>query len=76
MLSDNNEDNGWKEWRRHILAEIQRLNNNLEKLETRNSEYMLKTSIELSRLKVWSGVYGAVAGVVAAIVFREVITRW
>ena len=76
MVSDKNEKNGWQEWRQHVLLEIKRLSNNQEKLEEKSIDYKLKTSVELSRLKVWSGVYGAVAGAVAALILREVISRW
>lgn len=76
MVSDKNEKNGWQEWRQYVLLEIKRLSNNQEKLEEKSIDYKLKTSVELSRLKVWSGVYGAAAGMIAALILREVISRW
>lgn len=76
MGSDKDEKNGWQEWRQHVLAEIKRLSNNQEKLEEKSTDYKLKTEVELSRLKVWSGVYGAAAGMIAALILREVISRW
>lgn len=76
MVSDKNEKNGWQEWRQYVLLEIKRLSNNQEKLEEKSIDYKLKTEVELSRLKVWSGVYGAAAGMLAALVLREVISRW
>lgn len=76
MVSDKNEKNGWQEWRQHVLLEIKRLSNNQEKLEEKSIDYKLKTEVELSRLKVWAGVYGAVSGTIAALIIREVISRW
>lgn len=76
MVSDKNEKDGWQEWRQHVLLEIRRLSNNQEKLEEKSIDYKLKTEVELSRLKVWSGVYGAAAGMIAALILREVINRW
>ena len=76
MVSDKNEKNGWQEWRQHVLLEIKRLRTNQEKLEERSTAYKLKTEIELSRFKVWAGVYGAIAGTVAALILKEVISRW
>ena len=79
MVSDKNEKNGWQEWRQHVLLEIKRLNTNLEKLEEKNIEHVLATSVELSKLKVWAAVYGAVAGIagmLVGVVLREVVSRW
>ena len=76
MVSDKNEKNGWQEWRQHVLLEIKRLSTNQEKLEESSTDYKLKTEVELSRLRVWAGVYGAVAGTIAALILREVISRW
>ena len=76
MVSDKNEKNGWQEWRQYVLLEIKRLSNNQEKLEEKSIDYKLKTEVDLSRLKVWSGVYGAAAGMIAALILMEVISRW
>lgn len=76
MVSDKNEKNGWQEWRQYVLLEIKRLSNNQEKLEESSADYRLKTSVELSRLRVWAGVYGAAAGILATVILREVINRW
>lgn len=76
MVSDKNEKNGWQEWRQYVLLEIKRLSNNQEKLEELSSDHRLKTAVELSRLRVWAGVYGAAAGIFATVILREVISRW
>lgn len=75
-LDTEENDGGWKEWRQHVLLEIKRLNNNLEKLEEKSAIYALNTSIEISKLKVWSIIFGGVAGTLATLVVREVLTRW
>lgn len=74
MLEDTNGDS-WKSWRKHILLEIQRINSNLEKLEAKNTDYMMTTSIELSRIKAWAVAYGGIAGLVVTLVVREVISK-
>lgn len=75
MLEDTNGDS-WKEWRKHILLEIKRLNSNLEKLEEKNAAHVLATSVEIGRLKVWSAIYGGIAGMSSALLLREVLSRW
>lgn len=76
MVSDKNEKNGWQEWRQYVLLEIKRLSTNQEKLEEAGANYRLKTEVELSRLRVWAGIYGAAAGILATVIIREVISRW
>jgi hypothetical protein len=37
-MAEKNQDNGWNEWSRHVLAELERLNTNFEVLNTRSIE--------------------------------------
>jgi hypothetical protein len=74
MYEDEN-DESWKIWRKHIILEIQRMNTNLEKLEARHNEYTLNTSIELSRIKAAAVAYGGIAGLLVTLVIREVLNR-
>jgi hypothetical protein len=74
MYEDENGDS-WKIWRKHILLEISRIGDNLEKLEAKNTEYMLKTSIELSRIKASAIAYGGIAGLIVTLIVREVLSR-
>ncbi len=71
-MSPEGANNGWSEWRQHVLLELKRLNSILEKYETKTVDI----SVELSRLKVWSGIYGGVSGTIVTIVLLEVIKRW
>lgn len=55
-------ENGWHEWSRHVLSELERLNGNIEKLDVR-----LRTiEAELVALKVKSGIWGGMAGAIVA----------
>jgi len=51
-------DNGWSEWSRHVLAELERLNACYERLDARFGLF----SSDLAVLKYKSGVWGAMAG--------------
>ena len=52
-------DNGWETWAKHVLKELERLNENYESLRTMNEDIkseLSKTSIALSELeeiKMW-----------------------
>lgn len=52
--------NGWSEWRKHVLLEIERINKNLEKL----SEKHTAVCLEVAKLKVYAAIWGAIGGAV------------
>lgn len=74
MYEDENGDS-WTVWRKHILLEIQRMSSNLEKLEAKHTDYILKTSVDIGRIKAVSAIYGGTAGLAVTLLIREVLTR-
>ena len=58
------EANGWNEWSKHVLAELKRQNNNVEKLFSLTSQ----CKVEIAKLQVKASVWGGIGGVLAAIV--------
>jgi hypothetical protein len=64
-------DNGWLEYRRLILAEIERINRGIqdigEKLERLRSEDLNEVKIDIAMLQVKSGAWGALAGLCVAL---------
>jgi pyruvate/2-oxoacid:ferredoxin oxidoreductase beta subunit len=52
------ETNGWTEWGRHVLSELERLNGCIEALSMRLREFEIEQTI----LKVKAGMWGLVAG--------------
>ena len=60
MAPSSDDSNGWKEWSKHVLAELKRLNECYEKLD----ESIQGMKIDLAMLKVKSGIWGAIAGFV------------
>ena len=57
--------NGWGEWGKHVLKELERLNECYERLHTDVAG--IKTDI--ATLKVKSGMWGAIAGMVPAAIY-------
>jgi predicted nuclease with TOPRIM domain len=46
-MTDNNENQGWKEWSNHVLKELERLNSNYENLRdevVRTNQELVKTA--------------------------------
>lgn len=66
------DSDGWDEWRRYILKELERLNDNYSKL----SDVSVNMRSEIAALKVRAGVWGAIGGaipVAAGILWQLVI---
>jgi len=57
--------NGWNEWGRHVLAELIRLNDNIDKIEVD----IRKIDTKIATLEVKSGVWGLIGGLIPIIIF-------
>jgi len=54
---------GWNEWSRHVLSELERLNTCYERL----AEQQNRICVEIARLQVKAGVWGFAAGLLPAL---------
>jgi len=54
------ENNGWNEWSKHVLLELERLNECYDKLDIKTN----KLFTEIATLKVKSGVWGLIGGAI------------
>lgn len=61
--------NGWNEWGKHVLAELERQNGLIEAL--RRSTARIETEIALLKLK--AGFWGALAGAVPAVMAIAIV---
>lgn len=68
------DNNGWSEWKNHVLAELNRLNVNLSDHTQADAENFEKLTalittlkIDITTLKTKAGVWGSIAGVLASI---------
>lgn len=65
-------DNGWNEWSRHVLAELERLNNCYESIKKDvselRSENLSKLKVEIAKLKVRAGVWGVMGGAIPILI--------
>ena len=57
-------ENGWAEWSRYVLKELERLNKCYENLDTKIG----KLSTQITILKMKSGMWGAIAGAVPTLI--------
>jgi len=63
--------NGWSEWSRHVLAELERLNDHVKGLEDKIDgmkddwhQEIVKIQVDLAMLQVKAGVWGLLAGAI------------
>ncbi len=59
-MSETNGMNGWMQWSKHVLKELERLDSRHEEM---NAELM-KIRIEIAKLQVKAGVWGLVGGAI------------
>ena len=65
MSGDNG---GWQEYQKLVLAELQRLNAWLEKLDDRQDKSEIKAAIMATKQKASMAIYGALGGAIPAVV--------
>jgi len=59
----NNTD-GWTEWSKHVLHELERLNSCMLHID----DEIMKISIEVAMLKVKAGIWGIVGGSIPVVI--------
>jgi len=62
------EHNGWTEWSRHVLKELERLNTCYESLSTKMGIMQTEIATLKERSSVWGGIAGTIAGIVVGII--------
>jgi hypothetical protein len=67
--------NGWDEWGQHVLTELQRLNSNIEKMDSRHTAHREDTAKEIGGMKseiavlhVKAGLWGVFGGALPVVV--------
>jgi len=70
--------NGWHEWSKHVLKELERLNDSYEKIEDKLNNLCLNYASFKSEMKVKSSMWGAVGGIIPIVVLIVVylITKY
>lgn len=58
------QDNGWSEWRHHVLIELERLNKGQSEMKIEISK--IQTNVTVLKLK--AGVWGAIAGMIPVLI--------
>ena len=62
-MEEAHNNNGWSEWGKHVLKELERLNDCYES----QTKLIQSIQIEIAMLKVKSSVWGGIAGLIPAL---------
>jgi len=68
-MSDEIKLNGWNEWSRFILKELERLNNCYEKLDKKLNT--VKEDIIILKMKAWA--FGIIGGTIVTIIIQVAV---
>ena len=58
----------WTEWSRHVLAELKRLSDNYDRLDSRIDDRFNELYVEIAKLKVKAGVWGMLGGALPVVI--------
>ena len=71
----NDEDNGWPQWQRHVLAELTRLSSwlkdnttKLDEMYQDNAERLSSIREEISMLKAKASMWGMIGGLIPVVI--------
>lgn len=64
MSSQRENPNGWGEWSKHVLKELERLNKEINKIDQRVSNL----EVEVAKLQVKASIWGGVTGLVTTLI--------
>ena len=69
LNSSEDTNGGWVSWRNHVLIELERINENIEKLADSDTEIR----IDIGRLKLCSALWGGVGGMIVGAVITSFV---
>ena len=62
------ENDTWKEWSKHVLAELKRLSNKSDRLDEKLDNRLTQVAVEIAKLKVKAGIWGVLGGAMPVII--------
>lgn len=62
------ENDTWKEWSRHVLAELKRLSDKSDQLDRKLDDRLTQLAIEIAKLKVKASVWGMLGGALPVLI--------
>ena len=62
------ENDTWKEWSRHVLAELKRLSDKSDQLDRKLDDRLTQLAVEIAKLKVKASIWGMLGGALPVLI--------
>lgn len=63
-----NQGDDWPSWGKHVLKELERLNENMETNSRQFNEAIGKLEVQVAMLQVKAGIFGLIGGAIPVII--------
>ena len=71
---DSSDGNGWQRWKIYVLETIDKIEVKVDNIEERRKNCQLWCTQEITKLKVKSSLWGAIAGFVVSLILTLVLS--
>jgi hypothetical protein len=79
-VADTSKANGWSEWAHRVLGDIERIDENVVKIQKQINDMELAHAVDLAILKtkaamiggIWGAIIGAIISIVVAVILHKV----
>ena len=67
-MDDKKLNNGWNEWSRRVLGDIERIDKKVDDLVTQINKLAIEIAVLKTKAAMIAGVWGAVLGIAASVI--------
>jgi hypothetical protein len=71
-MNEPKENGSWAEWRRLVLSELNRLDGDIDKLQSNQKKIEVQIAAQTTKLAMIGTVFGAVVGAICAIIAKTI----
>ena len=71
-MSDPKENGSWAEWRRLVLSELNRLDGDIDKLQSGQKKIEVQIASQTTKLAMIGTIGGAIVGAICAIIAKAI----
>ena len=71
-MNDPKENGSWAEWRRLVLSELNRLDENITRLQSNQKKIEVQIASQTTKLAMVGTIGGAIIGAICAIIAKSI----
>ena len=73
-MNEPKENGSWAEWRRLVLSELNRLDENITRLQSNQKKIEVQIASQTTKLAMVGTIGGAIIGAICAIIAKSIAT--